>query len=251
MNQRSRSTIDESEVVNFAQLSEEWWNENGKLKLLHRMNYVRIPYIKACVEQFLGSHISNSIVNKPFKGLKILDVGCGGGILSLPICRLGGDVTGIDATESAILAAKHHASGASIDVNYIHTTAEDLSKQGYQYDVVLCMEIIEHVADVQLFLESCMSLLKPSGLLFISTINRTFKSYILALIGAEYLLRFVPLHTHEWNKFLKPSEIFNIINRVNPAAKLQDLTGLSYNIINSSWKLCDSLDINYMMCLSL
>jgi 2-polyprenyl-6-hydroxyphenyl methylase/3-demethylubiquinone-9 3-methyltransferase len=240
---QTNSSIDQEEIDKFSRMSEEWWDTEGKLRTLHDINAIRISYIrKQILEQFPNVNNSISIL----KGLDVLDIGCGGGILSEPLHRLGAKVTAVDASDKNISIAKEHAKIQNLNINYICTTAEDLAKKNLQFDIVLCLEIIEHVANPSHFIESCSKMLKPGGLFFISTINRTAKSYLQAIIGAEYILRWIPVGTHSWNKFLKPSEIDADLRKNN--IKIIDIKGLKYNPLKpEKWYLDKEIDVNYIM----
>lgn len=231
-----KASIDEKEIEKFSKLSSNWWDEEGEFKELHELNPVRLRYIKdKALQHFAGKLIED---------LSFLDIGCGGGILSEPLARMGGSVTGIDASAAAIEVAKMHA--GVLDINYINISAEELSAQETKFDVVLCMEIVEHVADLSSFLNAACNLVKPGGMIYISTINRTIKSYLSAIVAAEYLLRMVPRGTHDWQKFLKPSEIVRILASNNLIA--QDIKGCSYNPLKGSkWAISDNIDVNYML----
>ncbi len=211
----------------------------GKFKPLHKFNPIRISYIK--------DNIINSFKlkkqEKPLKNLKILDIGCGGGLLSEPMCRLGADVTGIDASKKNIQVAKLHAKKSNLKIKYISTSPENF-KTNIKFDVILNMEIIEHVEDVSFFLKSCSSLLKKGGIMFIATINKTLKSYVFAIIGAEYILRWLPIGTHEWEKFVSPNDLINISKKYN--LNLENLDGMKFNIIKDEWSLSDDKTINYI-----
>ncbi|MES2961739.1 MAG: bifunctional 2-polyprenyl-6-hydroxyphenol methylase/3-demethylubiquinol 3-O-methyltransferase UbiG [Pseudomonadota bacterium] len=228
------SSIDPQEVEKFSRIADEWWSETGKFKPLHKFNPIRISFIrKKIVENF-----------KLDENLKILDVGCGGGLIAEPFARMGANVTAIDASEKNIEVAKIHAEKSALKIDYRATTAEDLVKTNEQFDVVFALEIIEHVADVEGFIASCAKLVKPGGLLFIATMNRTLKSLALAKIAVEYILRWLPYGTHDWKKFLKPSEINSAANACG--MDLKCLRGFSYNILNDEWKEVENLDVNYI-----
>ena len=233
------NTINKEEIEKFSRIAEEWWNPLGKFKPLHKFNPIRISYIK--------DNIINSFKlkkqEKPLKNLKILDIGCGGGLLSEPMCRLGADVTGIDASKKNIQVAKLHAKKSNLKIKYISTSPENF-KTNIKFDVILNMEIIEHVEDVSFFLKSCSSLLKKGGIMFIATINKTLKSYIFAIIGAEYILRWLPIGTHEWGKFVSPNDLINISKKYN--LNLENLDGMKFNIIKDEWSLSDDKTINYI-----
>ncbi len=233
------NTINKEEIEKFSRIAEEWWNPLGKFKPLHKFNPIRISYIK--------DNIINSFKlkkqEKPLKNLKILDIGCGGGLLSEPMCRLGADVTGIDASKKNIQVAKLHAKKSNLKIKYISTSPENF-KTNIKFDVILNMEIIEHVEDVSFFLKSCSSLLKKGGIMFIATINKTLKSYVFAIIGAEYILRWLPIGTHEWGKFVSPNDLINISKKYN--LNLENLDGMKFNIIKDEWSLSDDKTINYI-----
>jgi len=233
------NTINKEEIEKFSRIAEEWWNPLGKFKPLHKFNPIRISYIK--------DNIINSFKlkkqEKPLKNLKILDIGCGGGLLSEPMCRLGADVTGIDASKKNIQVAKLHAKKSNLKIKYISTSPENF-KTNIKFDVILNMEIIEHVEDVSFFLKSCSSLLKKRGIMFIATINKTLKSYVFAIIGAEYILRWLPIGTHEWEKFVSPNDLINISKKYN--LNLENLDGMKFNIIKDEWSLSDDKTINYI-----
>ena len=233
------NTINKEEIEKFSRIAEEWWNPLGKFKPLHKFNPIRISYIK--------DNIINSFKlkkqEKPLKNLKILDIGCGGGLLSEPMCRLGADVTGIDASKKNIQVAKLHAKKSNLKIKYISTSPENF-KTNIKFDVILNMEIIEHVEDVSFFLKSCSSLLKKRGIMFIATINKTLKSYVFAIIGAEYILRWLPIGTHEWGKFVNPNDLINISKKYN--LNLENLDGMKFNIIKDEWSLSDDKTINYI-----
>lgn len=239
------STIDPKEIEKFTAMAEEWWDESGKFKPLHRFNPIRISYIrKKIIENFSLDATSS----KPFSGLKILDIGCGGGLISEPFARMDADVIAIDAGEKNISIAKIHAEKSQLKIDYRVTSAEELSNQPEKFDVVFALEIIEHVADVENFVKSCAALVKPGGLLFIATINRTLKSLATAKIAAEYILRWLPIGTHDWKKFLKPSEINSLTSRQNLG--LLEMKGFKYNLIGDEWSQCDDVDVNYIMVFS-
>jgi 2-polyprenyl-6-hydroxyphenyl methylase/3-demethylubiquinone-9 3-methyltransferase len=237
------STVDINEIEKFSRMSEEWWDEFGKFKALHQINPLRIEYIISKIKNYIDINDSKDL---PLNGLSILDIGCGGGLLSEPISRLGADVIGIDAGEENIKIAKAHAEQNNLSISYIHTTAETLSKEGRQFDVVLAMEIIEHVADVELFLHSIAKLVKNNGILFVSTLNKTLKAYALAILGAEYLLKWVPVGTHEWEKFLTPAQTDKYLRENN--FELQHLQGISFNPISRKWYFSEDIKVNYMLC---
>jgi 2-polyprenyl-6-hydroxyphenyl methylase/3-demethylubiquinone-9 3-methyltransferase len=238
-----KTTIDPSEVEKFSAMAEQWWDPNGKFKPLHQLNPTRIAYIRDRVQQHF-----NSDQSQPLQGLKLLDIGCGGGLLSEPMTRLGASVTAIDASEKNIQIASVHAQQMDLAIDYQTTTVEELAATGAQYDVVLNMEVVEHVADVETFIESSCQLVKPGGLLFFATLNRTVKSYMFAIVGAEYVMRWLPRGTHQWNKFLRPSEINKHVS--GHTLQLEDVTGMNYNPLNSSWSLGGDTSVNYLMLFS-
>ncbi len=238
----AKTTIDSAEVEKFSRIADEWWDEKGKFKPLHQMNPVRIGYIREQAIKHFGLPDDLTL----FKGLKFLDIGCGGGLLSEPIARLGADVTGVDASAQNIGVAKAHAAKSGVKVNYVNSTAEEVAATGKKFDVILNMEVIEHVADVGLFLESCVKMLKPGGLMFVATINRTAKSYVEAIIGAEYVLRLLPVGTHDWKKFLRPSEIAGLLDG---RLSILNQCGIRYNPFSGRFSRSDDLKTNYISVL--
>ena len=225
------STIDPKEVEKFSRIADEWWNETGKFKPLHKFNPIRID--------FISSEISKNFKINP--DLKILDVGCGGGLIAEPFAKMGASVTAIDASEKNIAVAKIHAEKSDLKIDYRVSSAEELDEK---FDVVFALEIIEHVADVDHFVKSCSNLVKPNGLLFIATMNRTLKSLALAKFAAEYILRWLPIGTHDWGKFLKPSELNSKALPHN--LTLNSLTGFHYDILKDQWSKTKNLDVNYI-----
>ena len=237
------NTINKKEIEKFSRIADEWWNPTGKFKPLHKFNPIRISYIK---EKIINSFkLENS--DKPLKKIRLLDIGCGGGLLSEPMSRLGAEVTGIDASEKNIQVAKLHAKKNNLKINYLTASPENL-KIDRKFDVILNMEIIEHVEDVDIFLKSCSSLLKKEGIMFVATINKTLKSYLFAIIGAEYILRWLPIGTHDWNKFIRPEELEEKLSTEN--FKTIEVKGLVFNPINSKWKRSNNLSVNYIICSS-
>ena len=233
------NTINKEEIEKFSRIAEEWWSPEGKFKPLHKFNPIRISYIK---ENIITSFkLKNQ--EKPLKNLKILDIGCGGGLLSEPMCRLGADVTGIDASKKNIQVAKLHAKKSNLDIKYLSTSPENF-KTDKKFDVILNMEIIEHVEDINFFLESCSSLLRKEGIMFIATINKTLKSYLFAILGAEYILRWLPIGTHEWDKFVNPEDLIKISRKYN--LNLKNLDGMKFNIFKDEWSLSSDKSINYI-----
>jgi 2-polyprenyl-6-hydroxyphenyl methylase/3-demethylubiquinone-9 3-methyltransferase len=243
MAETAHSTVDEAEIERFSRIAEEWWDPNGKFAPLHRLNPLRLGYIRdRAARHWQRDPVSGS----PLQDLSLLDVGCGGGLLCEPMTRLGATVTGIDAAERNIATARRHAQGQSLAIGYRETTAEALAAEGRQFDIVLALEIIEHVADIDLFLKSCGQLTKPGGLVFLSTFNRTAKAWALAIAGAEYLLRWLPRGTHDWKKFLKPSEVVRGLR--SSGVEAQEIVGVVYSPLSRAWSLSKrDLDVNYML----
>ncbi len=235
----NNTTIDPQEVEKFSRIADEWWDPNGKFKPLHQINPTRILYIREHIE----AHYNISDKSSPFKGLNVLDIGCGGGLVSVPFARLGANITGIDASEKNIKVAKIFANKLGLDINYLHSTVEALKSK--PFDVILALEILEHIADIAVFFKSIEQLLKNDGLLIISTINRTVGSYLKAIIGAEYILRWLPIGTHDFGKFLKPSEINTHLSCNN--IKLLEMKGLSFSPINCQWNMSEDISVNYFM----
>jgi len=233
------SSVNKKEIEKFSKMASEWWDPKGKFKPLHKFNPIRIRYIK---ENIISNFkLKNKI--KALGGVNILDIGCGGGLLSEPMQRLGANVTGIDASIKNIKIAKLHAKKNKLKINYLCTSPEKL-KINKKFDVILNMEIVEHVEDIQFFLESCSKLLKKNGIMFVATINKTLKSYMFAIIGAEYVLRWLPIGTHEWEKFVNPDDLKNILKKNN--LTLSRLDGMNFNIIKDEWKISKDLSINYI-----
>ena len=233
------SSVNKKEIEKFSKIAAEWWNPNGKFKPLHKFNPIRIKYIK---ENIINDFkLKNK--TKPLDRIDILDIGCGGGLLSEPMQKLGANVTGIDASIKNIKIAKLHAKKNGLEINYLCSSPEKL-KTNKKFDVILNMEIVEHVEDVQFFLESCSKLLKKNGLMFVATINKTLKSYIFAIVGAEYFLRWLPIGTHEWEKFVKPDDLKNILKKNNLV--LNNLDGMHFNIIKNEWNISKDISVNYI-----
>jgi 2-polyprenyl-6-hydroxyphenyl methylase / 3-demethylubiquinone-9 3-methyltransferase len=238
----ARRTVDEDEVARFSRLSGQWWDARGPMAQLHKFNPVRLGYIRDRAAEHFGSDPKRL---DRLKGLRILDIGCGGGILSEPLARLGAAVVGADPSESNIAVAQHHAAQAGLLIDYRNTTAETLAEAGESFDVVLAMEVVEHVADVALFVDLAASMVKPSGLLFVATLNRTMKSFALAIVGAEYVLRWLPRGTHQWDKFVTPNELEIAIEQAG--CRISDETGVIYNLLADRWQLATDMDVNYMV----
>ncbi len=234
------STINNKEIEKFSKIAEEWWNPNGKFKPLHKFNPIRIKYIKEnIVSDF---KIKNKY--KPLNGLKVLDIGCGGGLLSEPMARLGAKVVGIDASNQNIKVAKYHLKKSKLKIQYINASPENL-KIKEKFDIILNMEIVEHVENVNFFIKKSSKFLKKSGIMFIATLNQTLKSYVFAIIGAEYILQWLPIGTHDWNKFIKP-EILNSICKKN-YLDLKKINGMTFNPIINEWKVSEDKSVNYIM----
>ncbi|MET0669987.1 MAG: bifunctional 2-polyprenyl-6-hydroxyphenol methylase/3-demethylubiquinol 3-O-methyltransferase UbiG [Xanthobacteraceae bacterium] len=236
------STVDEAEVERFSALASEWWDPRGKMAPLHKFNPVRLGYIRDQTTARFGRDPKQLGC---LKGLRILDIGCGGGILSEPLARLGASVVGADPSETNIEAAKLHAAQSDLMIDYRCTTAEDLSAAGEKFDVVLAMEVVEHVADVNLFVESCAAMVKPGGLMIAATLNRTLKSFALAIVGAEYILRWLPVGSHSWDKFVTPNELEIAMERGR--LRVTGEQGVIYNLFRDEWQLSGDTDVNYML----
>lgn len=236
------STVDQAEIDHFASLAKEWWNPVGKFKPLHKFNPVRLSYIR----ENLCNHFTRD-PNKPqaLANLRILDIGCGGGLLSEPIARMGADVVGADASQTNIEVASLHAQQSGLTIDYRATTAEDLAEAGEQFDVVLNMEVVEHVADVDLFLTACSSMVKPGGLMLVATINRTWKANALAIFMAESVLRWLPKGTHQYQKLVRPEEIEKPV--LASGMTIKEKTGVIYHAISDTWTRSSDMDVNYMI----
>ena len=233
------NSINKKEIEKFSKIAEEWWNPKGKFKPLHNFNPIRIKYIKENI--ILNFKLKNK--KRPLERIDVLDIGCGGGLLSEPMQRLGANVVGIDASSKNINIAKLHAKKNNLAIKYFCTSPENL-KVNKKFDVILNMEVIEHVEDVSFFLESCSKLLKKNGLMFVATINKTLKSYIFAIVGAEYILRWLPIGTHDWEKFIKPEDLIKILKKNN--LTLNKLDGMNFNIISDEWSITEDTSINYI-----
>ena len=235
------TTINKEEIQKFSNLAEEWWDVKGKFKPLHMFNPIRIEYITEKLKYHFNIESNDdNFLNK----INILDIGCGGGLISEPLARLGGSVTGIDASEKNIKVAKTHAKENNLNIRYLNTSPEKL-EVNEKFDVILNLEIVEHVENVNLFLSSCNKLLKKNGIMFTATLNRTLTSYVKAIIGAEYILRWLPIGTHDWNKFIKPEELEKLLSEEK--FKTIDIKGLKFNPITSKWKRSDDLSVNYII----
>ena len=236
------TTINREEIQKFSDLADEWWDVNGKFKPLHMFNPIRIEYITEKIKQEFNLINRN---NNFLKDLKILDIGCGGGLISEPLARLGGEVTGIDASEKNIKVAKLHSKKNNLNINYLNKSPEQLNNSE-KFDIVLNLEIVEHVENVDLYIKSCSNLLKKNGIMFTATLNRTIISYIKAIVGAEYILRWLPIGTHDWNKFIKPEELEKKLSLANFCTI--DVKGLEFNPLFNKWKQSDNLSVNYIIC---
>ena len=232
-------SVNKKEIEKFSKMAVEWWDPNGKFKPLHKFNPIRIKYIK---ENIINTfNLENK--KKPLEKIEILDIGCGGGLLSEPMCRMGANVTGIDASITNIKIAKLHSKKNNLDIKYLASTPENF-KVKKKFDVILNMEIVEHVENIDFFLKSCSNLLKKNGLMFVATLNKTLKSYVFAIIGAEYVLRWLPIGTHEWEKFVRPDDLKNILKKNN--LYLKKLDGMKFDIISDKWNISKDTSINYI-----
>ena len=235
------TTINEEEIQKFSDLADEWWDVDGKFKPLHMFNPIRIEYILDEISKHLKINKDKNLLNN----LEILDIGCGGGLISEPMARLGGNVTAIDASAKNIKVASLHSKESDLNINYINKSPEQLNEKE-KFDIILNLEVVEHVDNLDLYLESCSKLLKKNGLMFTATINRTLISYVKAIIGAEYILKWLPIGTHDWNKFIKPEELEKKL--INKNFSTKDIKGLEFNPIFKKWKKSDNLSVNYIIC---
>ncbi len=234
-------SVDPGEIGKFSAMAEEWWDTAGKFRPLHRLNPIRLHFIRDRIAERFQRDPRGE---RPFEGLTILDVGCGGGLLCEPLARLGAGLTGIDASGQSVKVAALHAAESGLEIDYRHATAEALAEAGETYDVVLNMEVVEHVVDATAFLGTCCALVKPGGAMAVATLNRTAKSFVLAIVGAEYVLRWLPRGTHDWRKFLRPSELTGALR--DHGLEVGELTGVVYNPLTASWRLGRDLEVNYM-----
>ena len=233
------TSVNKKEIEKFSKIAAEWWDPEGKFKPLHKFNPIRIKYIKEnIIHNFKLKNKSKSL-----SGINILDIGCGGGLLSEPMSRMGANVTGIDASDKNIKIAKLHSKKNKLKINYLCSSPEKL-KIKKKFDVILNMEIVEHVEDIDFFLKSCSKLLKKNGLMFVATINKTLKSYVFAIVGAEYVLRWLPIGTHEWEKFVKPEDLKKILMKYD--LSLSNLDGMNFNIMKDEWSISNDLSVNYI-----
>ena len=233
------TSVNKKEIEKFSKMATEWWDPEGKFKPLHKFNPIRIQYIKENIINHFK--LKNNI--KPLSGVNILDIGCGGGLLSEPMSRIGANVTGIDASDKNIKIAKLHSKKNNLKINYLCSSPEKL-KSKEKFDVILNMEIVEHVKDINFFLKSCSQLLKKNGLMFVATINKTLKSYVFAIIGAEYIMRWLPIGTHEWEKFVNPKDLEKIL--LKNKLSLNKLDGMKFNIIKDEWNISKDYSVNYI-----
>lgn len=236
------TTLDPEEARRFEALADEWWDPHGKFRPLHNFNPARLSYIR---DRLIGHFGRDPLARRPLEGLRLVDIGCGGGLVAEPLARLGAGVTGCDAVAANVGAASAHALQSGLEIDYRHCLAEDLVVAGETFDAVLALEVVEHVADVPLFLHACRRLVRPGGCLIVATINRTAKSLLLAKIGAEYVLGWLPRGTHDWRRFLHPSEIAAHLRREGLTTR--DVSGVVYSLIDDEWRLSGDTDVNYML----
>jgi 2-polyprenyl-6-hydroxyphenyl methylase/3-demethylubiquinone-9 3-methyltransferase len=237
----SAGTVDDAEVARFAAIAAEWWNPDGKFRPLHRFNPVRLAFLRDRLAAHFGRDARSL---RPLDGLRVLDVGCGGGLISEPLARMGAQVRGIDAAEKNIRTAAAHAADTGVHIDYRAVPVEDLVAAGERFDAVIALEVVEHVADLELFLQGCAAVCRPGGALVLATLNRTPKSYLFAIVGAEYVLRWLPRGTHDWNRFVRPSELAASLGQ--HGVRIADLAGLIYNPIGDEWRLGRDVAVNYM-----
>ena len=238
----TQSTIDAAEVEQFSKLASQWWDERGPMAMLHKFNPVRLSYIR---DQVATHFKRNRKQIGCLSNLRILDIGCGGGILSEPLARLGAQVVGADPSEANIEVARRHAALVDLRIDYRTVTAEELADKGERFDVVLAMEVVEHVADVELFVQRCGEMVRPNGMMILATINRTMKSLLLAKIGAEYVLRWLPRGTHRWDKFVTPAELEAALQKAG--LNVVDERGVVFRVLSGAWALSEDMDVNYML----
>jgi 2-polyprenyl-6-hydroxyphenyl methylase/3-demethylubiquinone-9 3-methyltransferase len=235
------TSVDPAEIAKFSAMADEWWDRDGKFRPLHMFNPVRLAFIRAQAAAKFGREAS---LLRPFEGLSLLDIGCGGGLIAEPMARMGFAVTGIDAAEKNITVASAHAHGAGLDLTYRHTTVEDLVKTAQRFDVVLNLEVVEHVSDLAGFVRDSAALVAPGGMMVVATLNRTLKSLALAKLGAEYVLRWLPPGTHDWEKFVQPGELHRHIE--NAGLSVTHTQGVAFDLLRWDWRLSDDTDVNYM-----
>jgi 2-polyprenyl-6-hydroxyphenyl methylase / 3-demethylubiquinone-9 3-methyltransferase len=234
------TTVDKKEIEKFSKLAKDWWNPKGKFKPLHLFNPTRIKFIKEKLISNFDLDLNNKL---PLKKLKILDIGCGGGLLCEPLTRLGAEVTGVDASFNNIEVAKMHAKEMNLKIKYIHSSPDNLNFKN-EFDIILNMEVIEHVANVDLFIKNCSKLIKKKGVMFVATINKNLKSYIFAIVGAEYVLRWLPIGTHDWDKFVTPKELKNIM--LNNNFLTDETIGMKFNLLTNKWNESKDTSVNYI-----
>ena len=235
------TTVDKTEIEKFSKLAKDWWNPKGKFRPLHLFNPARISFIK---DKLISHFTLNPNSEKPLEKLKILDIGCGGGLLCEPLNRLGATITGIDASNNNIEVAKLHSKEMNLNIKYIHAAPENLDLKSNTYDAVLCMEVVEHLKDVNLFIENCSRLIKRNGIMFVATINKNLKSYIFSILGAEYVLRWLPIGTHDWDKFLTPQDLEIITSKNNFMA--DEIVGMKFNLFSKKWSRSNDSSVNYI-----
>ena len=240
--QTAQTTVDDEEVARFSAMADEWWDPTGKFKPLHKFNPIRLGYIRDRLCAHFGRD-PRSLT--PLDGLTLLDVGCGGGLISEPLARMGAIVTGIDASEKNIGTARAHAARGDLEIDYRCTTAEDLLAAGETFDIVLSLEVVEHVADVDLFLDSCTALVRDGGAMVLATLNRTPKAFVFGIVGAEYVMRWLPRGTHDWKKFVRPSELCRNLRR--NGVDVSDISGLSFNPLTDEWRVSGDVSVNYIL----
>ncbi len=236
------ATVDPAEIGKFAAMADEWWSTEGKFAPLHKFNPVRLRFIRETAAQHFGKRAATL---RPFEGMRLLDIGCGGGLLSEPMARLGFAVTGADASDKNIRIARHHAAQSALAVDYRCATAEALAGEGLAFDVVLNMEVVEHVADLALYLQSCARLAAPGGLMFVATLNKTLKAFALAKVGAEYVLGWLPRGTHDWSRFVEPRRLTAMLEDSGLAVRATQ--GVSFDPLAWDWRLSSDTDVNYIM----
>ena len=240
-------SVDPEEIKRFAALSERWWDRHGAFRALHALNPVRIAYVRDAVvaEAPACARTDAAATLKPLAGLRLLDVGCGGGLMAEPLCRLGADVVAIDAAEANVRAARHHAEEQGLAIDYRHATAEALAADGELFDAVLALEIVEHVADLDVFADACASLVKPDGSLVVATLNRTLAAYALAIVAAERVLGWLPAGSHDWSRFVRPAEMVRLLRR--HGLTVADMRGMVYNPLAGGWTTSPNLAVNYIV----
>ena len=242
MSAENTSTIDPEDVAKFSAIANEWWNPEGKFKPLHRFNPIRLQYIR----DRLCDHFDRDPLSlRPFEGLRVLDVGCGGGLISEPLARMGARVTGIDASEKNTKTAQVHAAESGLDIDYKATTVEELAADGKIFDAVISLEVVEHVANFELFIKGCAGLMGVNSAILIATLNRTPKSFAFGIVGAEYIMRWLPRGTHNWRKFIRPSELAGALRR--NCVVIEEIAGLSFNPFTNAWRVSDDVSVNYVI----